>query len=56
MTIVVVITHLLRQARRLADYVIFVWMGELVEVGPAAQLFLSPWDERTRAYLAGDIG
>jgi ABC-type phosphate transport system ATPase subunit len=31
-------------------------MGELVESGPAAQVFGAPRDERTRAYLAGDIG
>jgi phosphate transport system ATP-binding protein len=53
---IVVVTHLLRQARRLADYVIFLWLGELVEAGPAEQVFNSPGDERTRAYLAGDIG
>ena len=53
---IVVVTHLLRQARRLADHVIFLWMGELVEAGPAARIFNSPSDERTRAYLAGDIG
>jgi phosphate transport system ATP-binding protein len=53
---IVVVTHLLRQARRLADHVIFLWMGELVESGPAVQVFAAPRDERTRAYLAGDIG
>jgi len=53
---ILVVTHLLRQARRLADYVIFLWMGELVESGTAAQVFGAPKDERTRAYLAGDIG
>ena len=53
---IVVVTHLLRQARRLADHVIFLWLGELVESGPAAQVFDAPRDERTRAYLAGDIG
>jgi phosphate transport system ATP-binding protein len=53
---IVVVTHLLRQARRLADHVIFLWMGELVETGPATQVFGVPKDERTRAYLAGDIG
>jgi phosphate transport system ATP-binding protein len=53
---IVVVTHLLRQARRLADHVIFLWMGELVETGPATQVFGAPKDERTRAYLAGDIG
>ena len=55
-TTIVVVTHLLRQARRLADHVIFLWLGELVEWGPAAQVFNSPRDERTRAYLDGDIG
>jgi phosphate transport system ATP-binding protein len=53
---IVVVTHLLRQARRLADHVIFMWLGESVESGPAAQVFGTPRDERTRAYLAGDIG
>jgi phosphate transport system ATP-binding protein len=53
---IVVVTHLLRQARRLADHVIFLWLGELVETGSAAQVFNAPLDERTRAYLAGDIG
>jgi phosphate transport system ATP-binding protein len=55
-TTIVVVTHLLRQARRLADHVVFLWMGELVESGPAAQVFSEPKDERTQAYLSGDIG
>jgi phosphate transport system ATP-binding protein len=53
---IVVVTHLLQQARRLADYVLFLWMGELVEAGAAGQVFGSPKDKRTGAYLAGDIG
>jgi len=53
---IVVVTHILRQARRLADHVIFMWLGELVEAGPAAQVFNSPRDERTRNYLAGITG
>ncbi len=52
----VLVTHSLRQARRLADHIIFLWMGELVETGPTAQFFENPKDERTRAYLTGDIG
>jgi phosphate transport system ATP-binding protein len=51
----VVVTHILRQARRIADYVIFLYMGELVEHGPAEQFFSSPRDERTRAYISGEI-
>jgi phosphate transport system ATP-binding protein len=53
---IVMVTHDLAQARRLADYVIFLWLGELVEQGPAAQLFTHPHEARTQAYLAGEIG
>lgn len=55
-TTIVLVTHLVRQARRLADHVIFLWMGELVESGPARLVLKNPRDLRTRAYLAGDIG
>jgi phosphate transport system ATP-binding protein len=55
-TTIVLVTHMLRQAHRLADHLIFFWLGELVEAGPASELFTKPRDERTRAYLAGDIG
>ena len=53
---IVLVTHSLRQARRLADYAVFLWLGELVEAGPAAQVFNAPRHERTAAYLSGDIG
>jgi phosphate transport system ATP-binding protein len=52
---IVVVTHILRQARRIADYVIFLYLGELVEHGPAEQFFNSPRDPRTRAYISGEI-
>lgn len=52
---IVVVTHILRQARRLADYVVFLYLGELVEHGPAAEVFANPREERTRAYLAGAV-
>lgn len=55
-TTIVIVTHLLRQARRLADHVMFLWLGDLIETGPAVQVFGHPHDERTRAYLAGNIG
>lgn len=55
-TTIVIVTHALRQARRLADHVIFLWLGELLETGPAAEVFQNPRDGRTRAYLDGDIG
>jgi len=52
---IVVVTHILRQARRIADYVIFLYLGELVEHGPAEQFFSSPREARTRAYISGEI-
>ena len=52
---IIVVTHILRQARRIADYVIFLYLGELVEHGPAEQVFASPRDERTKAYISGEI-
>jgi phosphate transport system ATP-binding protein len=52
---VVVVTHILRQARRIADYIVFLYLGELVEHGPAAEVFASPKDPRMRAYLTGEI-
>ncbi len=52
---IIIVTHILRQARRLADYVIFIYLGELVEHGPAEQFFSSPKDERTQAYISGAI-
>jgi phosphate transport system ATP-binding protein len=52
---IVLVTHVLRQARRLADYVIFMYMGELVEHGPANQVFHSPQQPKTRAYLEGEF-
>ncbi len=53
---IVMVTHDLAQARRLADHVVFLWLGELVEDGPASQVFEHPREERTQAYLAGQIG
>ncbi len=50
---IVLVTHILRQARRLADFVVFMWLGELVEYGPAAEFFDHPKEERTRQYLEG---
>ncbi len=52
---IVVVTHTLRQAKRLADYVIFMYMGEVVEAGHARQVFEDPQQERTRGYLSGQF-
>ncbi len=53
---IVLVTHILRQAKRLADYVVFMYLGEVVEHGPAREVFTNPREARTRAYLEGAIG
>lgn len=50
---IVLVTHILRQAKRLADYVAFIYLGEVIEAGPASEFFLNPKDERTKKYLSG---
>lgn len=52
----VVVTHDIDQARRLADYVLFMWLGELVEHGPANAFFERPSHHLTQAYLTRQIG
>lgn len=52
---IVLVTHILRQAKRLADYVIFMYLGEVVEHGPATEVFNNPIKDRTKAYLSGEI-
>lgn len=53
---VVLVTHDIDQARRLADYVLFLWMGELTEHAPAERFFADPKQELTQAYLAREVG
>ncbi|MEG0795356.1 MAG: phosphate ABC transporter ATP-binding protein [Odoribacter sp.] len=50
---IVLVTHTLRQALRIADYVIFMYMGEIIEAGPAEEIFKHPKEELTQKYLTG---
>ncbi len=52
---VLIVTHILRQAKRIADYIVFLYLGEIVEHGPAAEVLNQPRDPRTKAYLSGEI-
>jgi len=52
---IVIVTHILRQARRLADYVVFLYLGELIEQGPAEEFFENPKQEMTKEYVKGLI-
>jgi len=53
---VVMVTHDIDQARRLADHVVFMWLGELIEHGPADEFFHQPTQTLTRSYLNREIG
>lgn len=54
-TTVVIVTHNLFQARRLADDAALLMNGELVESGPIQQFFDMPSDARSRAFMAGTM-
>jgi len=53
---VVIVTHNLQQAYRVADYVAFMYLGELVEYAGASRLFASPRERRTKEYVSGVFG
>ena len=50
---VVMVTHNVFQARRIADQVIFIDKGEIVEMGPTEKIFTDPDHENTRLYVEG---
>jgi len=52
---VVLVTHNIFQARRLADRVGLLLNGGLIEIGPSAQFFEDPRDPRTRAFVRGEM-
>jgi len=53
---IAIVTHNMQQAARCADQVAFFFIGELVEVGPALQMFTSPRQQRTQEYITGRFG
>lgn len=53
---IIIVTHNLAQARRIADETIFMLSGEVVEIGNTKDIFENPKDERTRQYIGGMFG
>jgi phosphate transport system ATP-binding protein len=53
---VVIVTHNMQQAARVADYTAFLYLGELVEYGETTQLFENPNNELTERYITGKFG
>jgi phosphate transport system ATP-binding protein len=53
---IVIVTHNMQQAARVADTTVFMLNGELVEVGATDKLFTNPDDDRTEQYVTGKFG
>jgi phosphate transport system ATP-binding protein len=53
---IVIVTHNMQQAARVADRTAFMLSGELVEVGPTQEMFTAPSDSRTEEYVTGKFG
>ena len=53
---VVIVTHNMQQAARIADYTAFMYLGRLVEYGETVQIFESPSEELTERYITGRFG
>jgi phosphate transport system ATP-binding protein len=53
---IVIVTHNLQQAMRVADHVAFMHLGELIEYGTSEQVFARPTQQRTREYIGGAFG
>ena len=53
---IVIVTHSPAQAARVSDYVAFLYLGKLVEVGKTAEVFENPKERLTEEYLTGRMG
>ena len=52
---IVLVTHTLRQAKRISDYIAFMYLGQLIEFGPSNEVFSNPKHKLTREYLDGSF-
>ncbi len=53
---IVIVTHNMQQAARVSDFTAFVLNGQLIEFNPTPQMFTTPSDPRTEAYITGRFG
>jgi len=53
---IVIVTHNMQQAARVSDFTAFLHNGQLIEFNPTAQLFTTPSNPRTEAYITGRFG
>ncbi len=53
---IAIVTHNMQQAARCADQVAFFYLGEMIEVAPAGQIFTAPKQRKTQEYITGRFG
>jgi phosphate transport system ATP-binding protein len=53
---ILIVTHSMQQAARCSDQTVFMYLGNVVEVGPTAQIFNTPREQRTLEYVTGRFG
>ena len=53
---IVIVTHNMQQAARISDYTAFMYLGELIEVGPTEKIFTNPDKKLTEEYITGRFG
>ena len=53
---IIIVTHNMQQAARVADRTAFFWLGELIELGPTEKIFTKPDNQRTEDYVSGKFG
>ena len=53
---IVIVTHNLQQAGRVADFTLFLLMGEMIEFGPTREIFTNPKKRKTEEYITGRFG
>ncbi len=53
---IVIVTHNMQQAARVSDRTAFFYMGKLIEMNATDQMFMSPDNEQTEAYISGRFG
>ncbi len=53
---IVIVTHNMQQAQRVADKTVFMYLGEVIEEGATEQIFQNPQNELTKNYIGGHFG
>ncbi|MGH7583792.1 MAG: phosphate ABC transporter ATP-binding protein, partial [Gemmatimonadales bacterium] len=53
---IIIVTHNMQQAARVSDTTSFFYLGSMIETGPTRQIFTTPVNEQTEAYITGRFG